>query len=161
MAFFGRFSVNNADIHQEEIETMGHNSGYEMGLVATKLVKKIALNASFSFEKAMDNKPNYYFPNSQSNNASNYTFSIGKLVYPKQYSSLKQTNLNVMFEVLGQTLNQNGKSFLDIAPSLQFIILSQARIDLAYRQQLYSSMLRTAPNGIYLKMEYIFFNIKK
>ena len=66
-----------------------------------------------------------------------------------------------MFEVLGQTLNQNGKSFLDIAPSLQFIILSQARIDLAYRQQLYSSMLRTAPNGIYLKMEYIFFNIKK
>jgi hypothetical protein len=161
MAFFGRFSRNNSDIHQEEIETMGHNSGYELGFIATKLAKKIAINASFSFEKAMDNKPNFDFPNNQSNNASNYTFSIGKLVYPKQYSSLKQTNLNVMLEVLGQNLNQNGKSFLDIAPSLQFIILSQARIDLAYRQQLYSSMLRTAPNGIYLKMEYIFFNIKK
>jgi hypothetical protein len=41
----------------------------------------------------MDNKPNFDFPNNQSNNASNYTFSIGKLVYPKQYSSLKQTKV--------------------------------------------------------------------
>jgi len=161
MALFGRFSMNNSDIHQEEIETMGHNSGYEMGFITTKLAKKIAISASFSFEKAIDNKPNYDFPNKQSNNACNYTFSVGKLVYPKQYSSLKQTNVNVMVEMLGQTLNDNGRSFLDIAPSLQFIIRSQARIDLAYKQQLYSGMLRTAPNGIYLKMKYIFFNLKK
>lgn len=161
IALFGRFSINNSDIHQEEIKTMGHNSGYEMGFIATKLANKIAISASFSFEKAVDNKPNYNFPNKQINNAGNYTFSIGKLVYPKQYNSLKQTNLNVMIEMLGQMLNDNGKSFLDIAPSLQFIILSQARIDLAYRQQLYSSMLRTAPNGIYLKLEYVFFNLKK
>jgi hypothetical protein len=161
MAFFGRYSLNNSDIHQEEIETMGHNSGYELGFVATKLVNKIALNTTISFEKAMDNKPNYDFPNGQSNNATNYIFSFGKLVFPKKYTSLKQTNLNLMVEFLGQTLNESGKSFLDIAPSLQFIIRSQARIDLAYKQQLYSGMLRTAPNGIYVKMEYILFNLKK
>lgn len=160
MAFFGRYSLNNSDIHQEEIETMGHNSGFEIGFVATKLVNKIAISTTLSYEKAMDNKPNNKFPFGQSNNATNYIFSFGKLIYPKKYTSLKQTNLNLMIEFLGQTLNENGKSFLDIAPSLQFIIHSQARIDLAYKQQLYSDMLRTAPNGFYLKMEYTFFNLK-
>lgn len=63
-----------------------------------------------------------------------------------------------MLEFLGQWLNHTGKSYLDIAPSLQFIINSQARIDLAYRQELYSTMLRTAPNGVILKLEYTFFN---
>jgi hypothetical protein len=44
-------------------------------------------------------------------------------------------------------------------PSVKFIINSQARIDLAYKQELYSSMLRSAPNGMYLKLEYTFFNL--
>jgi hypothetical protein len=30
MAAFGRYSFNNADIHQQEIETMGHNTGYHL-----------------------------------------------------------------------------------------------------------------------------------
>ena len=160
MAFFGRYSLNNSDIHQEEIETMGHNSGYELGFIATKLAKKIAISTTVSFEKAMDNKPDFDFPATQSNNATNYVLSFGKLVFPKKYISLKQTNLNLMVEFLGQTLNENGKSFLDVAPSLQFIIHSQARIDFAYRKELYSGMYRTAPNGFYLKFEYNFFNIK-
>ena len=159
MALFGRYSLNNSDIHQEEIETMGHNSGYEFGFVATKLANKIAVSATVSFEKAMDNKPDFDFPGSLSNNATNYVLSFGKLIYPKKYTSLKQTNVNFMVEFLGQTLNENGKSFLDLAPSIQFIIHSQARIDFAYRKELYSGMFRTAPNGFYLKFEYNFFNL--
>jgi hypothetical protein len=161
LAVFGRFSLNNSDIHQEEIETMGHNSGYETGFIATQLIQKVAINATVSFEKALDNKPNYVFPSGQSSHATNYTLSFGKLIFPKKYVNLKQTNLNLMVEFLGQTLNENGKSFLDVAPSLQFIIHSQARIDLAYRRELYSGMLRTAPNGFYIKMEYTFFSLKK
>ena len=159
LAGFGRISFNNSLINEEEIETMGNNSGYETGFVATKLINKLAISSSLSFEKVFDNKPNYGFPTLQSDNATNYTLSFGKLVYPKKYTSFKQTNINLMAEFLGQTLNGNGKSFLDIAPSIQFIINSQARIDLAYRKQLYSSMLRTAPNGIYMKLEYTFFNV--
>ncbi len=161
LAAYGRYSLNNADIHQEEIETMGHNTGLEVGVVATKLVKKLAISSSLSFEKALNNMPNYKFPTTQSNNATNYTLSVGKLMYPKKYTSLKQTNINLMCEFLGQRLNTNGKSYLDVVPSLQFIIRSQARIDIAYRKQLYSTMNRTAPNGFIVKMEYTFFNVTR
>jgi hypothetical protein len=161
MAAYGRYSVNNADIHQDEIETMGHNTGFEGGIVATKLVNKVAISSSFSFEKALNNLANNKFPTAQSNNATNYTLSVGKLMYPKKYTNLKQTNINLMCEFLGQTLNTNGKSNLDIIPSLQFIIRSQARIDIAYRKQMYSAMTRTAPNGFIIKVEYTFFNVTK
>jgi len=63
-----------------------------------------------------------------------------------------------MLELLGQRLTENRKSYLDIAPSIQFIINSQARVDIGYRQQVYSTMIRTAPNGMVLKLEYTFFN---
>ena len=161
MAAFGRYSFNKADIHQEEIEIMGHNTGFETGLVATQLIKKVAISSTISFEKAFDNKPDYAFPTNQGDNATNYTLSIGKLMYPKKYISYKQTNINLMLEFLGQTINQNGKSYLDVVPSIQFIINSQARIDLGYRQQLYNSMLRSAPNGVYFNLEYNFFNAFK
>ncbi len=158
MALYGRYSLNRADIHQQEIETMGHNSGYEAGFIATQLLHKVAISSSISYERALDNKPNYTFPLTESNSAMNYTFSIGKLMYPKKYTNYNQTNINFMIELLGQRLNGNQKSYLDIGPSLQFIINSQARIDIGYRQQLYSTMERTAPNGMIFKLEYLFFN---
>ena len=157
-AAFGMYSFNNSDIHQEQIEIMGHNTGVELGLIATKLIKKVAISTSLSFEKAFDNKPNYDFPDAFGNTATNYTLSVGKLVYPKKYTSYKQTNINLMVEIVGQTINRNGKSFVDVAPAIQFIINSQARIDFAYRRELLSSMLRTAPNGFYINLEYNFFN---
>ncbi len=159
MAAYGKYSFNNADIHQDEIETMGHNTGYETGIVATQLINKVAISSSISYERALDNKPNYEFPADQSNSAMNYTLSIGKLVHPKKYTSYKQTNVNAMVEFLGQRLNGNGKSYLDVVPSIQFIINSQARIDLAYKQELYTTMHRTAPNGFLLRLEYTFFNV--
>ena len=161
MATFGRYSFNKADIHQDEIEIMGHNTGFETGIIATQLIKKVAISSSISFEKAFDNKPDYAFPSNQGDNATNYTLSIGKLMYPKKYTNFKQTNINLMLEFLGQTINLNGKSYLDVVPSVQFIINSQARIDLGYRQQLYNSMVRSAPNGLYFNLEYNFFNIFK
>jgi hypothetical protein len=159
LAAYGRYSFNNSDIHQEQIEIMGHNSGYEAGLIATKLIHKVAISSSLSFEKALDNGTNNPFPDVLGNSATNYTFSIGKLMYPKKYTSFKQTNINLMMEFIGQTINEKGKSYLDVVPAVQFIINSQARIDLAYRHELISSMLRTAPNGVYLNLEYNFYNV--
>lgn len=161
LAAFGRYSFNNADIHQEQIEIMGHNTGFETGIVATKLIKKVAISSSVSFEKAFDNKPNYTFPDDLGDNATNYTLSFGKLMYPKKYTSFKQTNINLMVEFAGQTINENGKSYLDVVPVIQFIFNSQARIDLAYRQELMSSMVRSAPNGVYFNLYYTFFSLKK
>jgi len=161
MAAYGRYSFNRADIHQEQIEIQGHNTGFETGIIATKLIHKLAISSSLSFEKALDNKPNYQFPDNIGDNATNYTLSFGKLMYPKKYTSYKQTNINVMVEFVGQTINENGKSYVDVVPAIQFIFNSQARLDLAYRQELISSMLRSAPNGFYFNLYYTFFNLKK
>jgi hypothetical protein len=130
-------------------------------MIATQLIHKYAFNSTVSFEQAQNNTVANKFPTNQSNQAINYTFSAGKLLLPKVYSNYNQTNLNCMIELLGQTLLGNGKSYLDIAPSLQLIFNSVARLDFAYRQQIYSNMLRTAPNGILIKFEYNFFNILK
>ena len=161
MAAYGRCSFNRADIHQEQIEILGHNTGFETGIIATKLIKKTAISSSISFEKAFDNRPDYAFPNNMGNNVMNYTLSIGKLMYPKTYTNFKQTNINLMIEFVGQTINANGRSYLDVVPAIQFIFNSQARLDLAYRQELFSSMVRSAPNGFYFNLYYTFFNLKK
>ncbi len=158
MAAFGRASYNNALLHQEEIETMGHNSGFEGGLVATQLLHKVALSSSISYESAIFNNVAHN-PVTQPNNAINYTFSFGKLMLPKEYTSYNQTNVNFMLELLGQKLIGSGKSYLDIAPSIQFIINSVARIDVGYRKQIFSSIERTSENVFVLKLEYNFFNV--
>lgn len=159
MAAFGRVSANNDAVRQEEIETNGRNTGYEAGLVATQLLHKLALSASASLEHAADNNNSNEFPKNYSDDAINYSLSAGRLMLPKEYTSFKQVNMNLMLELIGQTLLQNGKTFIDIAPSLQLIINSQLRIDVAYKQQLSSAMLRDAPNGILFRMEYLLFNI--
>ncbi|MDX6191722.1 hypothetical protein SGQ83_20370 [Flavobacterium sp. Fl-318] len=160
MAAFGRYSWNNAPVSSEAIDLMGMNTGYEAGLVATQLIKKVALSSTVSYGQAFDNN-NYNFPDSQGKSAINYTFSVGRLMHPKKYTSYKQTNINTMLEFVGQTITADGKSFMDVVPSIQFIINSQARIDLAYRKELYSSMNRITSDGFFLKLEYTFFNVTK
>lgn len=157
MAAFGRASFNNALVHQEEIETMGHNSGFEGGITATQLLHKIALSSSVSYEKAVFNNTPSLFA-TQPSNAINYTFSIGKLMLPKEYKNYNQTNVNLMLELLGQKLVGSSKSYLDVAPSIQFIFNSVARIDVGYRKQLYSNIERTSENIFVIKLEYNFFN---
>ena len=162
MAAYGRYSFNNAEIHQEDINLYGHNSGTEFGLVATKLIHKVALSSTLSYLNAQNNI-SYKFPVNAdglgNRQAINYSFSFGKLMYPEEYTDYKQTNVNLMVEVLGQYNTGLKKHYLDIAPSVQFIINSRSRIDLAYRYQLTSSLLRTAPEGIFIRFEHNFFNV--
>lgn len=160
MAAFGRASYNNALLHQEEIETMGHNSGFEGGLIATELLHKVALSSSISLEKAVFNNVEYK-PVTQPNSAVNYTFSVGKLMLPKEYISYKQTNVNLMLEFLGQKLVGSSKNYMDIAPSIQFIINSVMRLDLGYRTQLWGNMKRTSSTTYLLKLEYNLFDVWK
>ncbi len=160
MAAYGRYSFNHADIHQQEINLYGHNTGWEGGAVATQLMHKVALSSTLSYLSAQDNK-NYKFPvvnGVQNRRAVNYTFSAGRLMYPEEYTDYKQTNVNLMVEVLGQYNTGLKKHYLDIAPSVQFIINSRSRIDLAYRYQLASSLFRTAPQGVFIRFEHNFFN---
>ncbi len=158
MAAFGRVSSNNGDIHQETIQSNGHNTGYQVGFVATQLLHKLALSATGYYEKAQNNFGGNEFPAAQPSQAANYVLSAGRLILPKKYTSYKQTNFNVMLELIGQFLPENGHHSVDIAPSIQFIINSQARLGIGYRQELFSDMVRTAPNGLLVRGEYLLFN---
>jgi len=162
MAAYGLFSVNNSDIHQSAIDLRGHNSGFETGLVATQLKGKTAVSASVAFIHAFDNASgNKFIFSPQYRNALGYTFSVGKLLLPREYVSYDQTNLNGMIELMGQYNPAFGKTYLDFAPVIQFIFLSKMRLDLSYRFCLVNDLTRTAPNGGLIRFEYNFFNAFK
>lgn len=157
MAAYARYSFNNNAIKAEDIDMYGQNSGYLAGVVATQLLHKVSLSENAAFIHATNNSNNK-FPAGFSQSAINYSFSFGKLLLPKNYINFKQTNINLMLEILGQTISRTGKSYLDVAPSLQFIFNSQARVDVGFRKQLISSMQRTIANSAVLRFEYLFFN---
>ena len=159
MAGYGRISYNNSDIHQEEISMYGHNTGVEFGIVATQLLRKVAISSSAAFLNATDNGGNNKFVYGQNRSkAVNYTFSVGKLMLPKEYKNYKQTNLNLMVEFISQVNTGSGKYYMDIAPSVQMIFDSQVRVDLGYRKELSTTLSRTAPNGFFVRLEYNLFN---
>lgn len=159
LAGFARLSYNNSDIHQEEINMNGHNTGWELGIVATQLIKKVAVSSSLGMVNASDNGNNNKFVYGDRNSqAVNYTFSIGKLMLPKEYKDYRQTNLNLMVEFLSQFNTGSGKYYADIAPSIQLIINSQSRVDVGYRRELGGTLIRTAPNGVFVRLEYNWFN---
>lgn len=160
MAAFGRISTNNGDIHQEEIEINGHNTGYELGWIGTQLLHRTALSLTTSYEHALDNSgSDHEFPSVQANKAINFSFSAGHLFYPKDYRNYKQTNINGMVELIGQYHPENGHLFVDLAPSVQFIFNSQTRVDVGYKFELANNMIRTAPQGLLVRVEHLLFSV--
>lgn len=158
MAAYGRLAFNNSDIHMEEIEINGHNSGFEAGLIATQLLHRTALSATASFEQARNNGAGNELPQHFNRNAVNYSLSAGHLFYPKTYTTYKQTNINAMLEVLGQANTGSGRYYIDAAPALQFIFNSQTRLDVGYKFELAGTLQRTAPNGLLIRVEHLLFN---
>jgi len=158
MAAFARLATNNADIHQETIQANGHNTGGQVGVVATQLLHKTALSVTGYYEQVTDNFGGHTLPATSPDKAINYIVSAGRLILPRAYTSYKQTNINLMVELIGQSLPEVSKNVVDIAPSIQFIFFSQARLDIGYRHELYSNMLRTAPNGFLVRFEYVLFS---
>ena len=159
VAAFGRYSFNNSDIHQRAVDLNGHNSGYEGGVVFTQLKNKVALSSSVSMVHVTNNGKEKFIYGDKDRNAVNYTLSAGKLMLPKEYTGYHQTNVNLMLEILGQSNINTGNSFLDIAPSVQFIFFSQLRIDAGYRIPLVKTLSRTAAQGFIIRLEYNIFNI--
>jgi hypothetical protein len=157
---FGRLSSNNAFIHQEELETNGHNTGWQLGGIGTGLMHKTALSTTVYYERALNNfGAGHEFPATLSGNAINYTLSGGRLILPKKYTGFAQTNFNIIVELLGQHLTDNNKEFLDGAVAAQFIFNSQTRFDIGYKHELYGNMLRTASNGFLIRVEHLLFNV--
>jgi hypothetical protein len=145
-----------------EIELDGSNSGMAAGIIATKLKNKLAVSGSVGYLYRLNNlhnKREVIVPW----NAVNYSLSAGYLLFPKEYTSYKQTNINLYVEFLGNSFLgkqswENKKYYLDIAPALQFIINSIARVDLGYRTQLAGNTLRMSNSSFLIRAEYNFLN---
>ncbi len=140
-----------------EIEIDGTNSGISTGVIATKLINKLALSGSAGYLYRLNNlhdKREVIVPW----RAINYSLSAGYLLFPKEYTSYKQTNINIYAEFLGANTWDNKKYFLDIAPAIQFIINSIARVDIGYRTQLKGNTERMANSYFLARVEYNFLN---
>jgi hypothetical protein len=159
LAAYGRVSLNNSALFQQEIDLTRNNTGYALGLIATQLLHKQAISATVSFNQAYNNGTENKIPPGQADQAMNYSISTGRLIFPKHYLSYKQTNLNLMVELMGQHLLANRENFVDMAPAIQFIFNSQSRLDFGYKFQLYSNMQRVAPNGFMIRFEQLIFNV--
>ncbi len=159
MAVFGRASLNNSAIFQEEIDLTRNNTGYALGLIATQLLHRQAISASVSFNQAYNNGSVNKIPAGQADQAINFSISTGRLILPKEYLNYRQTNFNLMLEFMGQHLLNENENFIDMAPAVQFIFNSQTRIDFGYKFQLYSDMQRVAPNGFMIRFEHLLFNV--
>ncbi len=141
----------------DEFDIDGLNSGIVAGVVATKLVNKIAVSGSLDYGYRLNNLNDKVLPD-QPLNAINYAASFGYLFLPKDYVSYKQTNMNLYVELLGTSFPGKQESYVDMAPSIQFIFNSIARLDLSYRTQIAGNTPRLSNNYFMIRLEYNLLN---
>lgn len=158
-ALFAIVSNINNPLLNQEISPEGDNSGFQTGVVFTKLIHKLAISFSASYLQAFDNRGGYIIPIGNAHDAAGYTLSAGYLLLPKKYENYNQVNLNVYAELLGKTNPGYGQSYLDLAPAVQLIFNSFFRVDFSYRMPLYNNMTRNSQNTYLIRLEYNLFNV--
>lgn len=163
MAVYGEGTYVNTSHHEAEPNLMmGDTKGIGGGLIATYLYRKLAASLTVGYihpfahtgpspdvSAGIDDT----YVRTQYGQSLTYGLSVGYLLFPKTYSSYRQTNLNVYLELHGKryedalvTLLLNTPSeyvlsplrypdalrrggYLDISPGIQAIINSNLRID--------------------------------
>lgn len=160
MAVFVDAAATKALFHYDEITLMGDKSGIEAGIIATQLWNKIALSGTISHTQVVDKSRNnkvIYVP-SRMYQAMNYSLSGGILLFPKEYTDYKQTNVNLYAALLAQQTLDIKKHFVDLAPAVQFIFNSNAKLNIGYRFQVSGNMQRMATNSWLVSFERTFLN---
>lgn len=163
MAVFADASATKAPFHYDEISLMGDKGGVEAGLIATHLSNKFAISATLSHTQVIDksrNSKTIYVPERLYQSV-NYTLSAGLLVLPKEYTDYHQTNLNLYIEVLGEQSLDKNKYCLDLAPAVQLIFNSNAKLNLGFRKQVTGNMSRMATRSWQISFERTFLNALK
>lgn len=163
MAVFAEVSATRAPFHYDEITLMGDKDGVELGIITTQLWHKLAVSGTISHTQVLD-KSRYnkvlYIP-ARNYQSLNYSLSAGYLLLPKEYTDYKQTNLNVYLEMLGQQTFDRKTYFVDMAPAVQLIFNSNAKLNFGYRFQLGSTMQRMTNNSWLVSFERTFLGALK
>jgi hypothetical protein len=163
MAVFADASYTRVPFHYDEITLMGDKSGVEAGIIATQLWHRFALSGTVSHTQVLDESRNskvIYVPE-RNYQSVNYVLSGGYLLFPKKYTDYRQLNVNLYLELLAQQTLERKTHFIDMAPALQFIFNSNAKLNIGYRFQVDGSMNRMANKSWLVSFERTFLNALK
>lgn len=163
MAVFMDASATRTPFHYDEITLMGDKSGIDAGIIATQLWNKFALSGTVSHTQVLDKSRNnkvIYIP-TRLYQSVNYSLSGGYLLFPREYTDYKQTNLNLYAELLGEQSLDAKKYCLDLAPAAQLIFNSNSKLNIGYRFQLAGNMSRMSTNSWQVSFERTFLNALK
>ena len=170
------FAIGSRAHDEAEPSFQGDNSGLGAGITATLLKNKFAVSLNGNVIM-----PHKYSQSGiqtieiQYGNALNYNLSMGYLLLPRKYKSFKQTNINLYVEFIGKIYEaaeievdnqsvliadvpglEKGK-YIEIRPSIQFIIHSNTRIDFSIAKPVMNmSYVRTYP-AYYFNLQHYFF----
>lgn len=159
----GSYSRNHLD-HNEINLQMGEQSGVQAGLIATQLWNKFAISGTASWNEVLDEERwNKSEEGRYAVRSLNYSLSAGYLLLPFEYKDYNQTNINLYAELIGsRNINFPNETFyVDLAPSVQAIFNSVAKLNVGYRFQLDSDIYRLTKNSWMVSFEYLFLNALK
>ncbi len=154
------YTRNHLD-HNEVNLQYGDQGGIQGGIIATQLWHKFAISGTASISEVLDEVRSLKeYPQPYAFESFNYSVSAGYLVFPRNYTDYKQTNLNIYTELIGgRNINWPAeKYYVDLAPSLQMIFNSTSKLNLGYRFQLKSDIYRLMKNSFMISYERIFLN---
>lgn len=175
LAIFGEGSYVNSAHDEAEPHLLGDNSGVGGGVIATKLIRKLAFNIKAGYIHPTpyyqtDNKLSY-----RSGDATYAYFSAGYLLYPKKYQDYSDLNINIYMELLykqyeAATIYLDEKyqhiqyypflragQYVEMRPGLQFIMNSRNRLDVSAGIELYGSTFLKYNPTLYLNYQkYLF-----
>lgn len=164
MAAFGLASYSRNPLHHNELNLYGDQAGVQAGVIATQLLNKVAFSGTVSFTEILA-KERWVkgLADAYAWHAVNYTFSAGYLLFPLNYTSYKQTNVNLYAELLSSrnTAWAFEKGFVDLAPAVQVIFSSTAKLNVGYRFQLAGDVSRLSNQNFMISYEHIFLNALK
>ncbi len=164
MAVFAAGSYSNNHLDHNEINFMGDQSGIQAGIIATQLWHKLAVSGTVSYNEVLQDREWKKDPlGLYAYSALNYSLSAGYLLFPKEYKDYRQTNFNIYCELLGSRLLDFNKEkyYIDLAPAVQFIFNSKAKLNLGYRFQLAGDIYRLSKRMYYVSYEHTFLGLLK
>lgn len=163
MAAFGEGSYTRSPFELDEVSLRGDKNGVTVGVIATQLLNRLAVSATLSHTQVFDASRNDKIQYSPARNyqSINYILSAGYLLFPRNYSDYKQTNVNLYIEMPVQQTLDRKTSYLDLAPAVQFIFNSNSRLDIGYRFQVSGHMERMSRQNILVSFERTFLNALK
>lgn len=163
MAAFAEGSATRAPFHYDEITLMGDKDGIRAGVIATQLWHKLAVSGTISHTQVLHPSRTdkvLYIP-ARNYQSMHYSLSAGYLLFPKEYTDYKQTNLNLYLEMLAQQTLDRKTHYVDLAPAVQFIFNSTAKLNLGYRFQVSNTMQRMNSNSWLISFEQTFLGALK